>query len=98
MVSDKRPRVHQGLVGRPAQRLSRRLDARQHPEGLRGGNGQGAVWTWVEEREEGLTLLSLQTQSFSPVRSQYPRPGLPQLPRQYGTSQASPFHDSSHSQ
>lgn len=38
--------VHQGPMGRPAQRLSRRLDARQHPEGLGGGDGQRAVGTW----------------------------------------------------
>lgn len=42
--------------------------------------------------------LSLQTHSFSPVKSQYPWSGLPQLALQYGISQASPFQYLSHSQ
>lgn len=46
------PRVHQSLMGRPTQRLSWRFDARQHPEGLSGGNGQRAVWTWSREETE----------------------------------------------
>lgn len=42
--------------------------------------------------------LSLHTHSFSPVKSQYPWSGLPQLALQYGISQASPFQYLSHSQ
>lgn len=44
------PRMHHGSVGGPAQGLGWRLDAGQHPEGLRGGNGEGAVRTWVRAR------------------------------------------------
>lgn len=47
------PRVHHRLVGRPTQRLSRRLDARQLPEGLGGGDGQRAVWAWDKQRHAG---------------------------------------------
>lgn len=54
------PRVHQSLMGRPTQRLSWRFDTWQHPEGLGGGNGQRAVWTWDNQRNHTHwhTLLS----------------------------------------
>lgn len=39
------PRMHQGSVGGPAQGLSRRFDAGQHPEGPHGGDRDGAVRT-----------------------------------------------------
>ena len=39
------PRVQQGLVGRPTQRLGGGFDAGQLPEGLSGGNGERAVRT-----------------------------------------------------
>lgn len=45
------PRMHQSPVGRPAQRLSGWFDARQHPEGLGGGDGERAVWTWGGQRD-----------------------------------------------
>lgn len=38
--------LHHGLVGSPGEGRPKGLDARQHPEGLGGGNREGAVWTW----------------------------------------------------
>lgn len=59
------PRVDQGGVGGPAQRLSRWLDAGQHPEGLCGGNREGAVGSWGRQRSRYWLLRVIPEMALS---------------------------------
>lgn len=55
--------VHDCLMGRPAQRLSRRFDAGQLPEGLSRWNGQRTVWTWTTTER-----LACQARTFESIK------------------------------